>query len=240
MKLALFGQNIAYSLSLLLHTFWMRQHALKGTYTLIDGELEQIRPALETYDGLNVTKPHKEGVMSSVDVLTALAQEIGAVNTIYRSEGKLVGDNTDYLALREVLLAYPQAKKAMVLGNGGAAKAAIVALKHLAIETTVYSKNQGWENRHHYLEDVNVIINATPLGWQGQGSPLTVLPTHPSLIIDMVYQPLETPLLKMARISDHSKKDGLELLIRQGRHSFYRWWGILPDYKSAREFLTCR
>ncbi|MBW8309625.1 MAG: shikimate dehydrogenase [Candidatus Paracaedibacteraceae bacterium] len=240
MKLGILGKNIAHSLSPFLHNFWMQHHALRGTYELVDEDIEHIKPALEIHQGLNITSPYKEVIIPYMDTLTVLAQEIGAINTIYRLEGKLVGDNTDYFALKEMLINFPQATKAMVLGNGGAAKAAIVALKHLAIEAAVYSRQQAWENRHNHLADINVIINATPLGLSGHGSPLTALPTHQCLIIDMVYHPLETPLLKMAQASGHPIKDGLELLIRQGQHSFYRWWGMLPDYESARKFLTCK
>jgi shikimate dehydrogenase len=237
MKLAVFGRNIAHSLSPKLHNFWIKKYGLKGTYDLLDGDLSQILHALQTYQGLNVTAPYKETVISYVDALTPIAQEVGAINTIYWSKGKVVGDNTDYLALKEILATFPQATKALVLGNGGAAKAALMALKHLGIEWTVCSRQQGWEQRHSYLPDINVIINATPLGLNGKGNSLTVLPSHSSLILDMVYQPLDTPLLRLARAVGHEDRDGVELLIRQAQHSFFRWWNFLPDYESARKHL---
>ncbi|AIK97055.1 shikimate dehydrogenase family protein [Candidatus Odyssella acanthamoebae] len=238
MKLAVLGQNIAHSSSPKLHNFWIQQHGLKGTYELVDRDASQIQQALETYHGLNITAPYKETVMSYVDTLTPLAQEVGAINTIYRSKGRLIGDNTDYLALKEIVATFPQATNALVLGKGGAAKAAIIALKHLGIDCTVCSRQEGWDKRHDLLTDINVIINATPLGLEGKGNPLTMLPPHSSLILDMVYQPFDTPLLKMARASGHEPRDGLELLIRQAQHSFFRWWNILPDYESARKHLT--
>lgn len=239
MKLAVVGQNISYSLSPKIHQFWMNHYNLRGTYELVDTTAQRLPEILKSYQGANITIPFKENIIPHLDALTPLAQSIGAVNTIYLSDHqKWIGDNTDCLALVELIQDFPTARKALVLGSGGAAKAALCALKNLTIEAIVCSRRpiaepwQPWENRHDVMQYADIIINATPLGMNNQGCPLDFLPSSSCLVIDMVYYPVYTPLIKLALSAGHSIRNGLELLIVQARHSFKTWWGFLPGDES--------
>lgn len=243
MKLAVIGQNISYSLSPKIHQFWMQQYELPGTYELLDMQ-GCFNPQLLTgYQGANVTIPFKEEIIPYLGGLTPLAQSTGAVNVLYLSKGQWIGDNTDCLALMEMIENFKPASKALVLGAGGAARAAIKTLQQLKLDAVICSRRRvtqnwlAWGDRHQEIDRFDVIINATPLGLNGEGKPLDILPTHRSLVIDMVYQPVDTPFLCLARQSGHQVGDGVDLLIRQARHSFKRWWGFLPDYESVREHL---
>lgn len=244
MKLAVIGQNISYSLSPKIHQFWIQQYGLTGTYELLDMQEHLDLRLLAGYQGANVTIPFKEKIIPYLDDLTPLAQSIGAVNVIYLSGDQWIGDNTDCVALREVIANFEPATKALVLGSGGAARAATKALQQLNLEAVTCSRRRAaqdwlaWEDRHQEINRFNVIINATPLGLNGAGNPLEILPARRSLIVDMVYQPVETPLLRLARRSGHQVGDGLGLLIRQARHSFGKWWGFLPDYESVRGYIS--
>lgn len=239
MKLGVLGHQIPYSLSPKLHQFWIDLYGFKGTYDLLDKDDSDLKSILASYDGLNVTIPYKQKVLSLADKVTPRAKEIGAVNTLYKLDNLVVGDNTDYLGVLDALQPYNFSKRAMVLGDGGAAGAVKAVFNHLKIEFDVYSRRNSWGERHDDVESYDIIINTTPLGLNGLGCPLDILPSTPILVVDMVYLPIETPLLKSAKESGHYVVDGLELLIRQAHHSFYKWWGVYPDINMAQEFLRC-
>lgn len=243
MKLAVIGHNIQYSLSPKIHHYWISHYGLPGSYEIIDQHPVDFAAHLAHYEGGNITTPYKEKIIPHLHQLTPVAQAIGAVNTFFESKGKLIGDNTDYLAIKEVLQDFPNRRKAMILGRGGAAKAALFALKELKVAAFMCSRlprqepEVSWQDRHHYLQEVNILINATPLGLNNQGCPVEFLPSHPCLVIDMVYQPVQTPLINLAKQGGHFICDGLEILIRQARHSFKCWWNIMPTLDGIREHL---
>lgn len=242
MKLGLLGHAIQYSLSPQLHRFWMDKLGLIGEYDLIDVDRASISRIFDDYQGFNVTTPYKKDVLNYLDELTPKAQQVGAVNTVFKSENqRWIGDNTDVIALTELLDV--SMKRGLVLGSGGASLAAIQALNDIGAEVIVCSRQPieenwiSWFDRHQILTDIEVIINATPLGLYGIGCPLDFLPDHQVTVIDLIYQPVESPLLKMAQSGGHQIRDGFDVLIRQARHSFDRWWGVLPTLDGMRERL---
>lgn len=226
MKLGLVGQNIAYSLSPQIHQFWMEQLGLLGTYDCITPPQDCVSSVFSQLDGFNVTIPYKKTFFELVDQRSAWAERCRAVNTVYLSDGFWVGDNTDVLALMEMIP--DSADNIVVLGNGGAAQAVRAVAEYRQQNAILISRDM-WHKRHDYITDADVVINATPVGLWGQGCPVEWLPEKNLLVIDMVYQPRQTRFLTLAQKLSLPTKDGFEMLQRQARHSFSRWWNVLPD-----------
>lgn len=211
-------------------------------------------PALG-FAGCNITIPHKVAAMALVDRIDPLAARIGAINTIVvDKEGRLSGYNTDAFGFIQSLLdAQPDwradAGPVTVLGAGGAARAILVALAErgakeirlcnrspdkaqaLAAEFGGPIRAYPWEQREAALEGAALLVNTTSLGMKGQ-EPLEItldrLPRH-ALVCDIIYVPLETPLLAAARQRGNATVNGLGMLLNQARPAFQHWFGVLPD-----------
>lgn len=207
------------------------------------------------FKGANVTIPHKEAVMQFMDEMTPLARRIGAVNTITVNDAKLLGDNTDafgFLAHLKASVPDWRAKPApvAVLGAGGAARAVIAALwEDGAEEIRIINRTRkradavathfegapvtvlDWEDREDALEGVSLLVNATSLGMSGKAEldlHLHAL-TASAVVYDLVYVPLETPLVKRAKEIGAKTVDGLGMLMHQARPAFKAWHGIDPE-----------
>ncbi len=161
--------------------------------------------------GLNVTIPHKENIIPYLDKLDPAAREIGAVNTIkILPDGKLKGYNTDYWGFRNTLEKWDQFKKikdrsALILGQGGASKAIIIALKDLGIDVIKVSRKESidcisYEQIPNFIKQVGLIVNCTPLGMYPNIDSYPSLPyeslNENHFLYDIVYNPLETAFLK--------------------------------------------
>jgi shikimate dehydrogenase len=211
------------------------------------------------FAGCNLTIPHKEQALAFVDEVDAEALNIGAVNTIIvRSNGKLCGMNSDAFGFIANLHAEAPnwraaSGPAVVLGAGGAARAVAAALlaegvPHLRLVNrrqeraqTLKSAFKGnievepWENRASALDGAALLVNATSLGMAGGPAldlPLDRLPAE-AVVNDIVYTPLETPLLVAARRRGNRVVDGLGMLMHQGRLGFAAWFGIEPEVTPA-------
>jgi shikimate dehydrogenase len=205
--------------------------------------------------GVNLTLPHKEAALGLVDRASEEARRIGAVNTIVVDrDGRLEGRNTDgygFLAhLKASVPAWRAASgPAVLLGAGGAARAIAVALLDAGVpelrlvnrtgaRATALAKALGgkiavvpWPDRASALEGASILVNGTILGMEGQ-SPLELdlvrLPLA-APVYDIVYAPLETPLLAAARARGHFCVDGIGMLLHQARPGFAAWFGIEPE-----------
>lgn len=205
--------------------------------------------------GCNVTIPHKVAAMRYVDWIDPQAKRIGAINTIVVGEdGLLRGYNNDgfgYLeSLHEVQLNWNAAAGPItVLGAGGAARAIVVALldagakeirllnrtkdkaDELAQEFAPVVSSYPWEARNESLEGAAMLVNTTSLGMHGQ-APLEIdlhkLPKT-ALVSDVIYAPLETPLLAQARARGNLTVNGLGMLLHQARPAFHAWFDLMPD-----------
>ena len=226
MKLALLGQGISYSRSPEIHQKWMTYYGLEGTYDIHDCQESDLGAAMHLFDGMNVTIPFKKKVLSLVDEVSPWAERAGAINTLYQHAGRWIGENTDVLALLEMIPDTIQ--KIVVLGNGGAAQAVRAVGQERGQEVICVTRDL-WSDRHVLLKDADMLINATPIGLNGDGCPIDALPDRPLIVMDMVYAPQETNLLKLAISMRHQTLDGLDMLCRQARHSFNCWWGIIPE-----------
>ena len=205
--------------------------------------------------GVNLTLPHKEAALGLVDRASEEAKRIGAVNTIVvDGDGRLEGRNTDgYGFLAHLKASVPgwraASGPAALLGAGGAARAIAVALldagvpelrlvNRSAARAAELAKALGgnaavvpWQDRTLALEGAALLVNSTTLGMEGQ-PPLDLdisrLPRQ-APVYDIVYAPLETPLLAAARARGHVCVDGIGMLLHQARPGFAAWFGIEPE-----------
>jgi shikimate dehydrogenase len=207
------------------------------------------------FAGCNLTIPHKEEALRAVDTVEASAKRAGGVNTIViNPRGQIIGSSTDGYGFIAALRAAaphldPGRAPAVVLGAGGAARAIVGALlDHGAREVrlvnrtparaTKLTKELGgevrgvlWEKRAEALAGAGLLVNATSLGMEGQPAldlPLDALPTE-AIVNDIVYVPLETPLLAAARARGNLCVDGLGMLLHQAAPGFEAWFGVKPE-----------
>jgi shikimate dehydrogenase len=210
-------------------------------------------PALG-FGGCNLTLPHKEAALALVDRASSLAGRIGAVNTVVvEPDGALAGDNTDGFGFLASLAAgcrawRAEAGPAVLLGAGGAARAVAVALldagtpevrllnrttdraEQLAGELDGPVAAVPWTERAAALDGAALLVNTTSLGMAGQPPLVLSLDALPrtALVTDVVYTPLITPLLAVARAHGNPVVDGLGMLLHQARPGFRAWFGVEP------------
>lgn len=188
--------------------------------------------------GLNVTIPYKEMVINFLDSIDPVAKEIGAINVIKISNGKLMGYNTDADAFRETIehwLPKDHSFKALVLGTGGSSKAVREALKQLKIEFTVVSRDKGKGDLTYeelakdksIIQNHRLIINTTPLGMSPKTETMPpidfelITPEH--YVYDLIYNPARTMLLQKSEMRGAIIKNGLEMLHLQAEKSWAIW-----------------
>ncbi len=207
------------------------------------------------FAGCNLTIPHKVEALKSVDRIDPLAQRIGAVNTVMvEPDGSLTGLNTDGFGYIQSLYEAQTSWKAdagpiTVVGAGGAARAIIVALiQNGASEVRLTNRSFGkahdmaqelgpevraiaWDERHEALAGVSLLVNTTNQGMHGEPAlelRLDHLPAE-ALVSDIIYVPLETPLLTAARLHGNPTVNGLGMLLHQARPAFAAWFGVMPE-----------
>jgi shikimate dehydrogenase len=207
------------------------------------------------FAGCNLTIPHKEAALAVVDRIDPVARRIGAINTIIVApDGTLEGRNTDgYGFLASLRAAAPgwvaSRGTATVLGAGGAARSILVALidagfpeirlvnrtlsraAALAAELGTVVVPLPWESRHEALAGAALLVNTTSQGMVGEAKLDLALDRLPgdAIVSDIVYVPLETPLLAAARERGNPIVDGLGMLLHQARPGFAAWFGIEPE-----------
>jgi shikimate dehydrogenase len=216
------------------------------------------------FAGCNLTRPHKQAALALVDHLEGSARRVGAVNTVVvRDDGSLEGRNTDAFGFSANLVtASPgwraDAGPAVVLGAGGAARAVMAALldqgapkirlvnrtrEHagaLAAALGGAIELVEWADRAAALAGAALLVNTTSLGMRGQPPLELALDRLPrdAVVNDIVYVPLETPLLAAARRRGNAVVDGLGMLLHQARPGFAAWFGVMPEVTPAlREAL---
>ena len=260
------GWPVGHSRSPRLHGHWIEQYGVDGAYVplpVAPDDFEQALVGLQAvgFRGVNVTVPHKERAFRVCDTRDDDAERIGAVNTIiFGPEGAVQGSNTDAFGFMENIqqtAAWPGGI-AVVLGAGGAARAVCVALidagsteirlinrtreraDSLAEEFGAVIRVYDWNNRQDAQLGASLLVNSTSLGMTGQ-PPLDIgldaLPTT-AIVNDIVYAPLETPLLARARERGNVVVDGLGMLLHQARPGFESWFGVAPAVTPAlRRFV---
>jgi shikimate dehydrogenase len=202
------------------------------------------------FRGINVTIPHKEAALALAGTVTATAAEVGAANTLtFLPDGTVHADNTDVAGLLATLPVDPAGATALVLGAGGAARAAVYALR-AAGAADVQVWNRARERAERLVADLggrvvdaperaDLVVNATAVGLHPADLPFKSLPLQAdtvgvgSCVVDMVYRPGGTRLLLEAKRRGATVVDGLEILVAQGAASFEGW----TDRTAPREVM---
>lgn len=249
------GFPVNHSLSPKLHGFWLKKYRIKGEYRAFEVKAERLGDFLKNMQdhdivGVNLTVPHKERVFDFLDEVDEVAQKIGAVNTVVVTDkGKLRGFNTDgagFLAN----IGNKWQDPVTVIGAGGAARGILVSLLGEDVaEIRLVNRTEGraeklaedlgddrikvlpWEKREDSLTEIGLLVNTTTQGMKNQPPLDLKLARLPSsaVVNDIVYNPLETPLLKEARLRGNVIVDGLGMLLHQAAPGFEAWFGVRPD-----------
>lgn len=252
------GHPIRHSRSPKIHGHWLAKHGIDGSYEAIDVAPQDFTEFLATlwkngYSGGNVTIPHKEAAFALVARRDDAAEQIGAVNTLWFEDGDLWGGNTDghgFAAnLDDHAPGWATNGPAVVLGAGGAARAVVHALKQRGVgdirivnRTLARARElrdrfgagvtaHGLEATRELLTGAGLLINTTALGMHGNEG-LSADPSRlpdQAIVTDIVYVPLETPLLAAARARGLRTVDGLGMLLNQAVPGFEHWFGVRPQ-----------
>ena len=263
------GYPISHSLSPKLHGYWLKKYEIDGAYVPLPVAPEDFDNVITNlpkmgFQGANVTIPHKQSALKLADEVTDTAQAIGAANTLFFRDGRIIADNTDAYGFMENLRVNAQtwnaAKPAVVIGAGGAARAVIYGLLAAGCPK-IYLTNRTVEKAEalaeyfgakinvitmgelrDYLPEAGLLVNTTSMGMKGY--PLLDIDlsrAKPDCVItDIVYSPLETPLLVEAAKHKLPKVTGIGMLLHQAVPGFEGWFGQRPqvDADLQRLMLT--
>jgi shikimate dehydrogenase len=261
------GWPVQHSLSPRLHGYWLDAHGIDGAYIPLAVPREDFARVIASlraagFAGVNVTVPHKESAFAIAHERDDAAQAAGAVNLLLFGGGKIIGRNTDAAGLAANLIESLarnalQGKDAVLLGTGGAARAAILALSEIGIrEIRIVGRNHGraevlaqefsarakmplrafaWSDWAKAAEGAGILVNATSAGMSGKEAldlSLDALPVN-AVVTDLVYNPLETELLKQAQARGNRVVDGLGMLMHQAVPAFEAFYGERPQVTPA-------
>ena len=237
-KYGLIGKSLGHSFSPAFFKTYFEEHQIEASYELIP--LEDIKPIesilSKAYNGLNVTIPYKEDIIPFLNELSPEAKTIGAVNTIVFRNGKSIGFNTDAFGFQQSIKPFLtfEHERALILGTGGSSKAVAHVLKHLGIQVNFLSRKEQGANIYPYsqvneamLGACKLIVNCTPVGMfpHTEVCPLPLLDGIGSshLVVDLIYNPEETVLLKEAKLRGAATLNGLPMLKAQALKSWELW-----------------
>lgn len=266
-KAGVIGHPVAHSKSPLIHGYWIKKHGLDGEYNRHDINPARLKEGVQQLidkglSGFNVTIPHKQTIMPLCATISPTAEQIGAVNLVtIDADGKLHGENTDAAGFIYNLLDHvPDLDftrlSVLVIGAGGAARAVVTGLHDKgAKEILVCNRTPEraaelaglcggevipWEDRHEGVAKSGLIVNTSSLGMTGQPALDLDLSTalKGAIIYDLVYDPLETNLLKQAREHGLRPIGGIGMLLHQARPAFKAWFGVMPEISEELEALV--
>jgi len=250
-KFLVIGNPIEHSLSPKLHNYWIKENNINAFYDkkqLIESDIEAIIDEVRKgkIDGINVTIPFKKSVVPFIDQLTPLAKEVQSVNTIFKKNNEVFGDNTDVggfeLGLKHINYSVKN-KKIFILGAGGVAPSIIVALKKLGAAKIILSnrtKEKALNIKKIYSDleiidwgktpEFNMIINATSLGLKNNDEIKLNYPHIGTnkLFYDIIYNPSKTKFLLKAKEFGHQIENGKMMFIYQAQLAFKIWHNLLP------------
>jgi len=257
-KYGIIGKPLSHSLSPNLHNYWFKKNNIKANYSLIEIEKNQIKTIInkikeKELHGINVTIPYKQEVIPFLDLIVNDAKATVSVNTIYlNNENKIVGENTDVYGFEQSFLKKLKDnnltnKNFLILGAGGVTPSLIYALnkrkiKKIFISNRTINKAELikkkfpfieiilWEKVNQKAEEMDVIINATSLGMQNNENFEILIEKFKKDLIyyDVVYNPLETKMLKNFKRNKVRTFNGLNMFLFQGQKSFSLWNNINP------------
>ena len=249
LELVLLGDPVEHSLSPAIHNAALAASGLSGIYTARRVDEEGVREAFAKLrsgrlDGLNITMPHKALAAQLCDDLEPEARRAGSVNTAYLANGVVHGLSTDIVGIHDVWIALPGSGPVLILGAGGAAAAACIALAdhplYVAARRSAtiadLARNLGID-----LGEVPwgvpvveaVVVNCTPLGRMGESLPEDVLALAGGLL-DMAYGRDQTPAVRYVTSRGKPTVSGLDLLVAQAARSFSVWTGLTPPLEAMQ------
>ena len=254
------GDPINHTRSPLIHNYWIKKSNINCFYIPLnvkDSDLEKKLIFIRElgFCGLNVTIPHKEKIINLSDEIMESAKVIGAANTIYFENGKIIADNTDtYGFYQSILKNFPKYnfKKEIVVifGSGGAARAVTsVFLKENAFEIRIINRNRekaervrddlsprikiyDWNDYSKALHNTSTVVNTTSLGNLGfEKFSIDLKGVRKNgIAIDLVYNPMKTSFMKKAEKENLKAINGLDMLIYQAKKGFQQWFNKTPTY----------
>ena len=250
-KYLVIGNPIEHSLSPKLHNYWIKENDIDAIYKkkqLNETNIERIISEVKNgkIEGINVTVPFKKSVISFLDKLTKTAEKTQSVNTIFKKDNKVIGNNTDVGGFEQGLkhINYSvKNKKVFILGAGGVAPSIIVALKKLGASKIILSnrtKEKALKIKKIYsdleiidwgnIPEFNMIINATSLGLKNNDEiKLNYAGIEPNkLFYDVIYNPSKTNFLSKAKQFGNQIENGKMMFIYQAQLAFKIWHNLLP------------
>lgn len=257
------GDPIIHSLSPIMHNAGYKALGIDDQYAYIsalvkDDDIKYSVLGMRAFHfrGMSCTTPHKQSVMEFLDTIDPIAQKIGAVNTVVNDEGKLTGYNTDWIGVITALqkITEIKGKKVAIIGAGGAARAMVYGLVANGAEVTIYNRTLEKAeqiahdfsckaellNKLNHIGKANIIINATTVGMTPNEANSPVPEEYlrnEHIILDAVYFPKETLLLRQAKEKGATIISGLEMLLYQGAAQFELYTGHRAPVDVMREAL---
>jgi shikimate dehydrogenase len=262
------GHPVAHSRSPMIHGYWLKTLGIAGAYELKDLAPEAFADfvthlSANGYVGGNITVPHKEMAFKLADRRDAAAEAIGAVNTLWLENGKLIGGNSDtHGFITNLDQSAPgwevPGGRVVVMGAGGSARSAVYAFVTRGLEVALVNRtmSRAQELAAHFgpkvkvyqyadlgglLPQADVLVNCTSCGMNGKPPlDLDLTPLKKSAVVyDVVYVPLETDLLARAKARGHRTVDGLGMLLQQAGFGFRKWFGgdpqVTPELRALVE-----
>ena len=249
------GWPVGHSRSPRLHGHWLDRHGIDGAYIPLPIPPEHFRDSVRGlmragFAGANVTIPHKLAAFEVCDTVDASARRAGAVNTLIFRDGAITGMNTDGWGFLANLRGHgvdPKSGPALLLGAGGGARAIAAALLAEGVPVTITNRTPAraeqfvrdlpgpkivpWEQRSAAVADHALVVNTTALGMEGKEALTLDLSRAASgaAVADIVYAPLDTPLLLDAKARGLTPVEGLGMLLYQGIPGFHAWFGVEPS-----------
>jgi shikimate dehydrogenase len=256
---------VSHSRSPRLHGFWLERHRIDGAYLPLairpENFVTGVRGLVAAgFAGANVTIPHKVSAFEICDVVDETARRAGAVNTMVFQDGRITGSNTDGWGFLANLRGHgvdPAAGPALLLGAGGSTRAIAAALLAEGVAVTIANRTRSradqlardlpglrvanWAARSDALADHALLVNTTSLGMAGHDAvDIDLARGNAGLAVaDIVYVPLDTPLLQAARAHGFRTVEGLGMLLYQAIPGFRIWFGVEPQVDEAlRRFVA--
>jgi len=269
-KFLVIGNPIKHSLSPQLHKYWFGKNKINAEYKKLKIDQKQIKKILDKIrkkqiEGINVTIPFKNSVIKYLDILEGDAKKTSSVNTIYLRKQKLIGDNTDVYGFAFGILKKIKSKikAAGIIGAGGVTSSIILALikkgvRKIYITNRTFSKLKvfkkkfkgiifpiRWNEHLKVFREVQILINVSSLGMQGQKDLKFDFSTFNKKInvVDIVYNPENTKFLSDACRYGHKAFSGLDMFVYQAQKAFYIWNKKKPKitndiYKKLRKLIN--
>jgi shikimate dehydrogenase len=237
-KYFLLGKSLSHSFSKNFFTKYFAEHDIKAVYSNFEiAQIDEVKSILETdINGLNVTIPYKEAIISFLDEITDDAKQIGAVNVIQFKNGKTIGHNTDAFGFAQSIKPFftNQHERALIFGTGGSSKAIAHVLKKLGVQVYFISSSQEGDGifsynelNKHMLLGCKLWVNCTPVGTFPSVQEELPIPwcelTEDHLVVDLIYNPPKTLFLEKAQKHGATILNGESMLKEQALKSWEIW-----------------